>query len=102
MTPREDQADPTAEVPDPPVPGPTSQLYSGRITQIKTLLTQLIDGITVLDYNYIALNVPTAAYQGVALFEYDPNADGQGHPNFRLWYEQTMGDGISIGLFHED
>lgn len=29
-------------------------------------------------------------YQGVALFEYEPSADDDGHPNFRIWFESAI------------
>jgi hypothetical protein len=102
MTPREDQADPTPANPNPPVPGPNTQLYGPRIAEITQTLTTLIPGLTVVCYNYIALNPNqiTQDYQGKALFEYDPDADGLGNPNFRIWYEQTTEDGRSLGLLH--
>ncbi|KAI1108459.1 hypothetical protein F5Y14DRAFT_457027 [Nemania sp. NC0429] len=100
MTPRPDQDSPTAQNPNPPVPGPGEQLYAGRITQLSQTLTGLIPGLEVVYYNYIAVNVEKQqqAYQGKALFEFDPNADGSSNPNFRLWYEQTMNDGRAMGL----
>ncbi|KAI0903986.1 hypothetical protein F4823DRAFT_242179 [Ustulina deusta] len=89
MTPRQDQADPTLQNPKPPVPGPDTQLYSGRMGQLSQTLTALIPGLGVTYYNYIATNVEryTQNYQGKALFEFDPNTDGSNNPNFRLWYE---------------
>lgn len=97
---RQEQADPTPGNPNPPAPGPETQQYGGRIAQITQTLTGLIPGLTVVYCNYIAINVEdqTQEYQGKALFEYDPNADGLGNPNFRLWYEQAMEDGRSLGL----
>jgi len=101
MTPREDQDDPTPQNPNPPVPEPDTQLYSGRMAQLSQSLTELIPGLGVVYYNYIAINVEqyTQIYQGKALFEFDPNADGSNNPNFRLWYENTMVDGRTAGLF---
>jgi len=102
MTPRQDQADPTADNPNPPVPGPDTQLYSGRMGQLSQTLTNLVPGLTVVYYNYIATNIEDyqQGYQGKALFEYDPNADGANNPNFRLWYEQASENGRGIGLLH--
>ncbi|KAH8167162.1 hypothetical protein CIB48_g1052 [Xylaria polymorpha] len=100
MTPRPDQDDPTAQNPNPPVPGPDEQMYGMQIGQLSQTLRSLIPDLTIINYNYIAQNVPNQRYlwQGKALFEYDPDADGDSNPNFRLWYEQTMrnGDGWNL------
>ncbi|KAI0122363.1 hypothetical protein F4814DRAFT_408463 [Daldinia grandis] len=100
MTPRQDQDDPTEQNPNPPVPGPQTQLYAGRMGQLSQTLTDLIPGLWVVYYNYIATNVEhySQSYQGKALYEYDPNADGANNPNFRLWYEQTEVNGRDLGL----
>ncbi|KAI1421434.1 hypothetical protein F5Y12DRAFT_704443 [Xylaria sp. FL1777] len=100
MTPRQDQDDPTPQNPNPPAPGPTTQLYASRMSQLSQTLTTLIPGVGVTYYNYIATNVENYKqdYQGKALFEFDPNADGSNHPNFRLWYEETMKDGRAAGI----
>lgn len=100
MTPRQEQADPTDEEPNPPVPGPDTQAYPGRIVQISQTLTNMIPGLTIYTYNYMAnIAAYTQQYQGKALFEYDPNADGpNSRPNFRLWYEQTTENGRALGL----
>jgi hypothetical protein len=100
MTPRQDQDNPTPDNPNPPAPDPDTQLYEGQIGQLAETLTNLIPGVTIVYYNYIATNVEdyTQAYQGKALFEYDPDADGLGNANFRIWYEQTVNDGRSLGL----
>jgi hypothetical protein len=101
MTPRQDQADPTPQNQHPPVPGPDTQQYPGRMRQLSQTLTNLIPGLWVVYYNYIAINVEsyTQAYQGKALFEYDPNADGNNNADFRIWYEQNSEGGRSAGLF---
>ena len=101
MTPCQDQDDPTADNPNPPVPGPDTQLYAGKIGQLSQTLTSLIPWVTIVYYNYIATNLEDyiQAYQGKALFEYDPDADGSNNANFRIWYEQTSEDGRSLGLF---
>ncbi|KAI1211403.1 uncharacterized protein F4807DRAFT_458977 [Annulohypoxylon truncatum] len=100
MTPRQDQDDPTEQNPNPPVPGADTQLYGDRMRTLSQTLTNLIPGITIVYYNYIAINIEEyqQAYQGKALFGYDSNADGAGNPNFRLWYEQTFETGINLGL----
>ncbi|KAI1800357.1 hypothetical protein F4811DRAFT_539453 [Daldinia bambusicola] len=101
MTPRQDQAALTPDNPNPPVPGADTQLYGGRIDQLSQTLTNLIPGLWVVHYNYIATNIEqyTQKYQGKALFEYDANADGNNNPNFRLWYEQNLETGTGVGLF---
>ncbi|KAJ8120462.1 hypothetical protein ONZ43_g2834 [Nemania bipapillata] len=100
MTPRPDQNDPTPQNPNPPVPGPNEQMYEAQITQLSQTIQSLIPGLNIINYNYIALNPRNQDqdWQGKALFEYDPDADGNSNPNFRLWYEQTMrnGDGWNL------
>ncbi|KAI0430579.1 hypothetical protein F5Y09DRAFT_341512 [Xylaria sp. FL1042] len=100
MTPRRDQDTPTPQNPNPPVPGPDTQLFAGRIEQLSQTLTDLIPGLGITYYNYIGMNVKqqSVGYKGKALFEFDPNADGSNNPNFRLWYEHTMVDGREAGL----
>ncbi|KAI2619290.1 hypothetical protein GGR54DRAFT_138240 [Hypoxylon sp. NC1633] len=90
MTPREDQ----------PAAGSNSQLHAARIGQISQTLTNLIPGVGVTYYNYIAISIEgqTEQYQGKALFEYDPNADGNNNADFRLWYEQNSETGRNLGL----
>ncbi|KAI1775412.1 hypothetical protein F4818DRAFT_416515 [Hypoxylon cercidicola] len=101
MTPRQNQVNPTEDNPSPPVPGPDTQLYAERIGQLSDTLRGLMPDVWILYYNYIAINVPkqTQQYQGKALFEYDPNADGNNHADFRLWYEQNSETGRGTGLF---
>ncbi|KAI1123372.1 hypothetical protein F5Y10DRAFT_286255 [Nemania abortiva] len=93
MTPRQDQD------PNSPVPGPETQYFPGRMEQLSQTLTSLIPGLGLSYYNYIAMGSEYhKAYQGKALFEYDPNADGLNNANFRLFYEQTMQDGRAAGI----
>ncbi|TGJ78222.1 hypothetical protein E0Z10_g10548 [Xylaria hypoxylon] len=105
MTPRQEQADPTRQNPNPPVPGPDTQLYAERMRQLSQTLTSLIPGLWVVYYNYIAANAAqyeeqdAQQHRGKALFEYDPNADGNNNANFRIWYEQNMENGQGAGLF---
>jgi hypothetical protein len=35
--------------------------------------------------------------EGRAIFEYDPNADGYGNPDWRLWDETTFEQGSNLG-----
>ena len=53
------------------------------------LLKLRIPGIKVLVNSYLALNDYKDAWRGVALYEYDRNADGKGNPDWRLWNEQS-------------
>ncbi|ROV94593.1 hypothetical protein VPNG_09194 [Cytospora leucostoma] len=100
MTPRQDQDDPTDEVPNPPVPGPKTQQYQAKVEQLVATLQGLIPGLSVIFYNYIAMELEDyeTEYQGVALFEYDPNADGHGNANFRIWYEAATEDAWGMGI----
>ena len=100
MTPRAEQPDPTEEEPNPPAPDASSQQYPTQMGLLATTLTTLIPGVTIMYYNYIAVNVEqyTEDYQGSALFEYDSDADGLGHPNWRLWYEQNSETGLGLGM----
>jgi hypothetical protein len=100
MTPRDEQANPTTANPNPPVPDATSQLFPAQISSlVQTLRGMLGQGLGVTMYNYVATN-DAESPDGIALFEYDPNADGLANPNFRLWYEQNMYDGRQQGLIH--
>ncbi|KAI8966244.1 hypothetical protein F5Y11DRAFT_343630 [Daldinia sp. FL1419] len=100
MTPRQSQDSPTEQNPNPPVPGPETQMYAGRINQLSQTLTDLIPGLWIVYYNYIAVDTDEYIqdYQGKALYEYDPNADGANNANFRLWYEQNTENGQNLGL----
>lgn len=103
MTPRVDQDDPTEDNPNPAVPGPETQKYQAKVQQLVTTLQGLIDGLTVLYYNYIAMDLEDYefAYQGVALFEYDPSADANGNANFRVWCESATEDAWSMGIIKD-
>lgn len=76
MTPRQDQADLARAVPNPPVPDPITQLLVSRISQPAATVETLIPGVGITVYNYLAKNKYPYDYQGKALFEYDPDADG--------------------------
>lgn len=103
MTPRQNQDDPTDANPNPAVPGPETQQYAAKVQQLVTTLQGLIDGLTVVYYNYIAMDLEDYQYdyQGVALFEYDPSADGNGNPNFRVWCESAMEDAWGMGIISD-
>jgi hypothetical protein len=49
-------------------------------------------------YNYFATGdgYPND-YQGVALWQYDPNADGNRNANWRLWFEAANENGTALG-----
>lgn len=67
------------------------------------VLQQLLPGLGLITYNYDqrpgqrVQNDDNFWCQGVALFEYDCNADGRGNPNWRLWLEAASHDGTSLG-----
>ena len=73
------------------------------------LIRQLVPNIGILVYNYMC--VPTVEnpltpggeliyeneYQGVALFEYDSNADNKGNADWRIWFEAQSERGRRLG-----
>jgi hypothetical protein len=100
MTPRENQPDFTEENPNLAVPGPDTQLYPAQMGLLAGTLATLMTEVLIVFYNYFAINdaFTTEQYQGKALFEYDPNADGSNNPDFRLWYEQNYETGSALGI----
>jgi hypothetical protein len=81
-----------------PPAGWNSQAFQARIAQLADFLESLIPGLTVSYYNY---NSGLAADpRNLAFFEYDPNADGYGTSNFRLFYESFVIDGRHAGILH--
>ncbi|KAL4861599.1 hypothetical protein BDV12DRAFT_62043 [Aspergillus spectabilis] len=65
--------------------------------QLVALLTNLIPGIGIVNYNYDTMGPYNEYYRGVALFEYDRNADGSGNADWRLWYEASNEMGTRLG-----
>ncbi|KAI1735148.1 hypothetical protein F4680DRAFT_453241 [Xylaria scruposa] len=76
---------------------PQSYHYVSQQQQLVALLTDLIPGIGIINYNYYWVLPYTQDYQGVALFEYDRNADGQGNADWRLWLEASNEMGTGLG-----
>ncbi len=71
--------------------------YPNKIKAIRQTLADLIPGINVVIYGYPGWDegVPEEDAQretnerGFALFQYDPDSDGNGNAGYRLYYEQT-------------
>ncbi|KAL2827771.1 hypothetical protein BDW59DRAFT_160079 [Aspergillus cavernicola] len=76
---------------------PTSYHYVSQQQQLVALLTNLIPGIGIVNYNYYWVLPYTQYYQGVALFEYDQDADGQGNSDWRLWLEASNELATTLG-----
>ncbi|KUJ14025.1 uncharacterized protein LY89DRAFT_737025 [Mollisia scopiformis] len=75
-------------------------LYWPQIQAIGAYIQELLPNLQAyLPIPYIAQAQYPAneLYRGQALFEYDPNADGNGNGNWRLFYEETSVDGRSKG-----
>ncbi|KAI0902895.1 hypothetical protein F4823DRAFT_344628 [Ustulina deusta] len=71
--------------------------YVSQQQQLVALLTDLIPGIGIINHNYYWMPPYTQYYQGVALFEYDRNADGAGNADWRLWLEAANELGTKLG-----
>ncbi|KAI8944055.1 hypothetical protein F4801DRAFT_595235 [Xylaria longipes] len=76
---------------------PQSSHYLSQQQQLVALLTDLIPGIGIMNYNYYWVLPYTQYYQGVALFEYDRNSDGSGNADWRLWLEAANELGTRLG-----
>lgn len=57
----------------------------------------MIPDIGIVNYNYNWKQPYTEYYQGVALFEYDKNADNKGSSDWRLWLEMANERGRRLG-----
>lgn len=72
--------------------------YPVKIEQLNDLLTTLVPGIEVGVKGYRPLNYHIKAERlqenqnerGIALFQYDPNSDGNGQRAYRLFYQQAL------------
>lgn len=72
--------------------------YPTKIKQLKALLITLVPGVEIITKGYQALNYHNEAERlqanqderGIALFQYDPNSDGNGQRACRLFYQQTI------------
>ncbi|KAK5707631.1 hypothetical protein LTR97_000169 [Elasticomyces elasticus] len=78
----------------------TSQEHNGEITLLTAVMRIHVPGAQVTTYNYYAR---TEGYpgldnyvKGAATWEYDPNADGNGNADWRLWFEETNRRGSSV------
>lgn len=61
------------------------------------MLVGLIPGIGITSYNYDYRTPYAVYYQGVALFEYDNNADSSGNADWRVWFEAANERGSKLG-----
>jgi len=100
LTPRSDAEEALKDA-NPPDDQANPQLlwYYPETQQLQQYLAGLLDTITFMAVPYISeQSYPSnQQYRGRALFEYDPNADGNGNGNWRLFYEQNVEDGRSRG-----
>ena len=72
--------------------------YPTKIRKLRALLTTLVPGVQIVMKGYERLNYDIQAERdqentnerGVALFQYDPNSDGNGQRAYRLFYQQTV------------
>ncbi|KAK8928139.1 hypothetical protein VCV18_004632 [Metarhizium anisopliae] len=85
-----------------------SQQYPAEYKSLVGLLQRVVPGIGITKYNYnperendkpnAGVKKKKPFWKGVALFEYDRNADGKQHPDWRIWLGQTSFRGSSLGL----
>ncbi|KID84705.1 hypothetical protein MGU_08050 [Metarhizium guizhouense ARSEF 977] len=85
-----------------------SQQYPAEYKSLVELLQRVVPGIGITKYNYnperedddpnAGVNKEKPFWKGVALFEYDRNADGKQHPDWRIWLGQTSFRGSNLGL----
>ncbi|KAM5496248.1 hypothetical protein McanMca71_007969 [Microsporum canis] len=72
---------------------PNTAQYPLELEALKALLLSLIPEIGIIEYRYDAVYLNREdigkSHRGIALFEYDRNADGLYHRDWRLWMEQT-------------
>ncbi|KAI9740055.1 MAG: hypothetical protein M1818_004806 [Claussenomyces sp. TS43310] len=69
--------------------------YPNKLGELKSALMDLVPGIHIELKNYVAIDVNDEeeakqlwnTARGMALFQYDPDSDGQGNPSYRLFYE---------------
>lgn len=72
--------------------------YPTKVRQLRALLSTLVPGVQIVMKGYQRLNyaIPAEREQentnerGIALFQYDPNSDGNGQRAYRLFYQQTV------------
>lgn len=72
--------------------------YRTKIGQLRAVLTTVVPGVQIVVKGYQRLNyvIPAEAAQetqnerSIALFQYDPNTDGNGQRAYRLFYQQSI------------
>ncbi|KAF5124206.1 hypothetical protein E5D57_012134 [Metarhizium anisopliae] len=85
-----------------------SQQYPAEYKSLVELLQRAVPGIGITKYNYnperendkpnAGVKKEKPFWKGVALFEYDRNADGKKHPDWRIWLGQTSFRGSNLEL----
>ncbi|KAK9434727.1 hypothetical protein VB005_09509 [Metarhizium brunneum] len=83
-----------------------SQQYPAEYKRLVELLQRAVPGIGITKYNYnperengkpnAGVEKEKPFWKGVALFEYDRNADGKKHPDWRIWLGQTSFRGSNL------
>ncbi|KAF9886729.1 hypothetical protein FE257_011106 [Aspergillus nanangensis] len=76
---------------------PQSYHYTSQQDQLVAVLRDIIPGVGIVNYNYYWVLPYEQYYQGVALFEYDRDADGKGNSDWRLWLEASNEKGTTLG-----
>lgn len=78
--------------------------FPTQVTAMVTLLGELMPGVHVVVKPYFPLTEEeeeeigdSPSVRGQTMFEYDPNADGQGNGDWRLWYEEFSQRGRNLG-----
>lgn len=75
-----------------------SAYFPSKNRQIANLVARLIPGCRVDTYKYYAEDgYPKGSARGVAVLEYDADADGKGNGDWRLWYETKEARGRELG-----
>lgn len=73
--------------------------FPAETQRLQNLILTLLPGCQVVIYDYwVRSDTKVAGGSGVAAFEYDPNADGEGHGDWRLWYEKNFEQGRQLGI----
>lgn len=65
--------------------------YSAKMTRVDQALRRALPKVPIFKYNYIRADnaaLPIGV-TGKALFQYDPDSDGNGSPGWRLFFEQN-------------
>jgi hypothetical protein len=70
--------------------------YPDKVKVLQDLLQKLIPGIRVDSVPYLSTDKKYPPGYGAAAFEYDPDADGDGNADWRLFYENNVKQGSEI------